>query len=122
MWHQRLGHINPKRLKLLAGGMAKGISFPSDGIVTGCEACAKGKAHKKKVSREPRVKAEELLGGFTQISVVPCQHLWGVPGILPPSLITSPVIAPSGSSNRRVTCQRHSGTLWKKQRQQLGRR
>lgn len=61
LWHNRLGHINGRRLSLLAEGQAKGLSIAGEiPKKFDCEACIKGKSHRKAVSKKPRPRAAEV--------------------------------------------------------------
>lgn len=48
MWHQRLGHINEQQLKEMARkGLVTGLKLKSSAELSFCEACVKGKLHRK---------------------------------------------------------------------------
>ena len=48
MWHQRLGHINEQQLKEMARKeLVTGLKFKSTAELSFCEACVKGKSHRK---------------------------------------------------------------------------
>jgi len=47
-WHQRLGHINEHQLKqMVSSELATGVKFQTSAKLSYCEACVKGKSHRK---------------------------------------------------------------------------
>ena len=61
LWHQRLGHINKRRLHEVQIA-SKGIGcFDASGLSL-CTCCLKGKQHKVKFSKVGATRAQELLG------------------------------------------------------------
>jgi hypothetical protein len=50
LWHERMGHINPQRLKTMKNGSATGISFSDEDLKHfNCETCKLGKAHRSPI-------------------------------------------------------------------------
>ena len=77
LWHERMGHINVQRLKLMRDGSAIGVKF-TDAELSDfqCDACILGKAHRAPIHNKPVEKCD-----------TPGQRLhWDTCGPIKPSL------------------------------------
>jgi transposase InsO family protein len=61
LWHIRLGHISNERLVKLSRGIGKGIPKIRRGPPVECEACTRGKSHRKNIGTEPLIRAQAPL-------------------------------------------------------------
>jgi Integrase core domain/GAG-pre-integrase domain len=61
LWHERLGHINIKRIEQMANGLVEGMDTISHSHPHECEACSKGKDKQKSISTAPTERATSPL-------------------------------------------------------------
>ena len=76
LWHERLGHINVRRLLLMKEGVVEGVDFSKEDLREFfCEACALGKAHRLPIRKYEKTRC-----------TVPGERIsWDITGPMPKS-------------------------------------